>query len=84
LRAGRKNVATCEYDEGMDGRTIEVVVYKESNAWVATALNVGVSSCGDTHEDAIESICEALELYFEDADAEVADVADARIERVIV
>lgn len=68
----------------MDGRTIEVVVYKEGRAWVATALNVGVSSCGETRDEALESIREALELYFDDEDADVEEVADIRIERVVV
>ena len=53
-------------------RTIEVVLYREKAAWVAQALNVDVSSFGDTREEARAAIQEALELYFEDApDAEV-------------
>ena len=64
-------------------RTIEVVIYREGKAWVAQALNVDVSSFGDTREEARAAIQEALELYFEDApEAEVIEVADLEIETV--
>ena len=64
-------------------RTIEVVLYRDGAAWVAQALNVDVSSFGDSREEAREAIQEALELYFEDApDAEVIEVADVEIETV--
>lgn len=64
-------------------RTIEVVLYREKTAWVAQALNVDVSSFGDTRQEARAAIQEALELYFEDApDAEVIEVADVEIESV--
>ena len=64
-------------------RTIEVVLYREKSAWVAQALNVEVSSFGDTREEARAAIKEALELYFEDAlDADVIEVTDATIESV--
>ncbi len=64
-------------------RTIEVVLYREGEVWVAQALNVDVSSFGDTREEARAAIQEALELYFEDVpDAEVIEVADLEIETV--
>ena len=67
-------------------RTIEVVLYREGAVWVAQALNVDVSSFGDTREEArsaISAIQEALKLYFEDApDAEVIEVADVEVESV--
>jgi predicted RNase H-like HicB family nuclease len=66
-------------------RTIEVVIYREGTQWVAQALNVDVSSFGDTPEEARAAIHEALELYFEDApDAAVPEVADGRIEQLSV
>ena len=66
-------------------RTIEVVFYRDGKAWVAQALNVDVSSFGDTREEAREAIKEALELYFEDAaQAEVIQVADVEVETVSV
>ena len=45
---------------------IEVVLYREEKVWVAQALNVDVSSFGDTRDEARSAIQEALELYFED------------------
>ena len=64
-------------------RTTEVVLYREGAVWVAQALNVYVSSFGDTREEARSAIQEALELYFEDApDAEVIEVADVKVESV--
>ena len=66
-------------------RTIEVVLFREGEAWVAQALNVDVSSFGDTRNKAREAIKEALELYFEDApDAQVIQVADVEVESVRV
>ena len=65
-------------------RRIEVVLYREGQHWVAQALNVDVSSFGETRDAARDAIKEALELYFEDApDTEVVDVAEARVAEVI-
>ena len=48
-------------------RSIEVVLYRQGDVWVAQALNVDVSSFGDTRDEARSAIQEALKLYFEDA-----------------
>lgn len=42
------------------------VVWKEGKDYVSWNLNTGVSSFGDTKKEALESLREALELYFED------------------
>lgn len=42
------------------------VIWKEGNCYVSWNLNTGISSFGDTKKEAIESLREALELYFED------------------
>ena len=42
------------------------IVWKENNQYVSWNLNTGVSSFGDTKKEAIESLEEALGLYFED------------------
>ena len=42
------------------------VVWKEGEYFVAQCLNVEVSSFGDTKEDALKNLEEALEVYFED------------------
>lgn len=49
-------------------RKIELknVVWKEGKYYVAWNLNTGVSSFGDTKKEALESLQEALTLYFED------------------
>lgn len=50
------------------------VVWKEGDFFVAQCLNVEVSSFGNTREDALKNLEEALELYFEDM-----PIADASI-----
>ena len=66
-------------------RSIEVVLYKECEVWVAQALNVDISSFGDTQKEARTAIQEALELYFEDAEnADVIEVSDVKVETVTV
>ena len=47
-------------------KNIKYVVYKEDNYYVSQCLNVDVSSFGNTVEEAVENLTEALELYFED------------------
>jgi len=42
------------------------VVWKEDKHYVAQCLNVDVSSFGKTKKEALDSLDEALELYFED------------------
>lgn len=42
------------------------VVWKEDKQYVSWNLNTGVSSFGDTKKEALSSLQEALELYFED------------------
>ena len=64
---------------------IEVVLYREGKVWVAQALNVDVSSFGDTRYEARSAIQEALELYFEDSgNSEVIEVSDVKVETVNV
>ena len=61
-----------------------VVIYREEQTWVAQALGVDVSSFGDTADEALVAIREALELYFEDPEVEVRPVEDAQLQRVVV
>jgi predicted RNase H-like HicB family nuclease len=42
------------------------VIWKEGRQYVSWNINTGVSSFGDTKKEALESLQEALELYFED------------------
>ena len=41
------------------------VVYREDEFMVAQCLNVDVSSFGDTREEAVANLKEAVELYLE-------------------
>jgi predicted RNase H-like HicB family nuclease len=47
-------------------KNIKYVVYKEDKFYVSQCLNVDVSSFGNSVEEAVENLTEALELYFED------------------
>ncbi|MBN2306370.1 type II toxin-antitoxin system HicB family antitoxin [Candidatus Peregrinibacteria bacterium] len=49
---------------------LKLVIWKEGDKYVAWCLNNGVSSFGNTKNDAIESLKEALHLYFEDVPLE--------------
>lgn len=42
------------------------IIWKEGKYYVAQCLNVDVSSFGKTKKEALESLTEALNLYFED------------------
>ncbi|WP_419662584.1 conserved uncharacterized protein, UPF0150 [Desulfosarcina variabilis str. Montpellier] len=47
-------------------KNIKYVVYKDGDYYVSQCLNVDVSSFGDTIDEAIEALKEAITLYFED------------------
>ena len=49
-------------------KTVEInnAVWKEGDYFVAQCLNVDISSFGDTKEEALANLQEALELYLED------------------
>ena len=66
-------------------RSIEVVLNRQGDVWVAQALNVDVSSFGDTRYEAWSAIQEALKQYCEDAqDGEVTEVSDVKVETVSI
>ena len=48
-------------------RELSFVVFEEDGAFVARCLDVDVASEGDTKDEAIANLREALELYFEDS-----------------
>ncbi len=48
------------------------IVWKEDDFYVAKCLNVEVSSFGNTKEEALKNLQEALDLYFEDIPVEEA------------
>ena len=49
---------------------LQNVVWKEGVFYVAQCLNVDVSSFGNSKEEALQNLNEALELYFEDMPAD--------------
>jgi predicted RNase H-like HicB family nuclease len=48
-------------------KSLKYVVYKEDKYYVSQCLNVDVSSFGNTIQEAIDNLNEALALYFEDS-----------------
>ena len=51
-------------------KNIKYVVYREGKHYVSQCLNVDVSSFGETIDEAIASLKEAVTLYFEDESGE--------------
>lgn len=47
-------------------KNIKYTVCREGKYYVSKCLNVEVSSFGDTIDEAVKNLMEALELYFED------------------
>jgi predicted RNase H-like HicB family nuclease len=50
-------------------KTLKYIVQKEGKYYLSQCLNVDVSSFGNTVQEAIDNLNEALLLYFEDKDA---------------
>ena len=47
-------------------KTISYIAWKENNEFVTQCLNVDVASHGNTIDEAIKNLKEAVELYFQD------------------
>jgi len=47
-------------------KAIKYIIYKEGNYYVSQCLNVDIASFGDTIQEAIDNLNEALELYFDE------------------
>ncbi len=47
---------------------LENIIWKEGKYFVAQCINVEVSSFGESKQEALDNLKEALELYFEDGD----------------
>ncbi|MGD0756485.1 MAG: type II toxin-antitoxin system HicB family antitoxin [Bacteroidales bacterium] len=50
-------------------KTLKFIVQKEGKYYVSQCLNVDISSFGNTVQEAIDNLNEALDLYFEDKEA---------------
>ena len=55
-------------------RNLKYTVFAEDGAFVARCLDVEVASEGDSADEAVANLREALELYFEDHTASLADI----------
>lgn len=51
-------------------KKIQCVIYEDNGQFVAQCLNTGVATQGDTYEEAVKNIKEAVELYLEDENDE--------------
>jgi predicted RNase H-like HicB family nuclease len=67
----------------MQAIDVQTVVFHEGKHYVAQCLDVDVSSFGDSEDNALANLREALELYFEDAPADaVAKVEGPEVRRL--
>ena len=55
-------------------KEISFVVWKEDKYYVSKCLNVEVSSFGETIDEAVTNLKEAVELYFEDENLEFSEI----------
>lgn len=68
----------------MKTREIDYVVWKEDKYFVSRCINVEVSSFGETIEEAISNLKEAVELYFEGEDKEPPVIYNVLIGREVI
>jgi len=59
-------------------QTLRYLVYVQDGAYVAQCLDVDVASEGDTEDEAVSNLTEALELRFEDGIDLVAETRAVR------
>ncbi len=45
-------------------KSFKYVIYKEGKYYVSQCLNIDIASCGDSIEDAINNLKDAVGLYF--------------------
>ena len=65
-------------------KNLKFVVYREDKYFVSQCLNVEVSSFGDTIDEAIENLKEAVDLYFEEGDVEYHPIGEALLGEYVV
>ncbi|MDQ7815768.1 MAG: hypothetical protein RDU14_01990 [Melioribacteraceae bacterium] len=68
----------------MKTREIDYVVWKEDKYYVSRCINVEVSSFGETIEEAIRNLKEAVELYFEGEDKELPVINSVLIGKEVI
>lgn len=55
-------------------KEIDYIIWQEGKYYVSQCVNVDVSSFGETIDEAIDNLKEAVELYFEDENIELPQV----------
>ena len=67
-------------------RNFKYVVYQEDTFYVSQCLNVDVASFGETIDEAVRNLKEAVELYFdnEDVDREYHEIGNALIGEAVI
>ena len=68
----------------MKTREIDYAIWKEGKYFVSRCINVEVSSFGDTIEEAISKLKEAVELYFEGEDKELPVINNVLLGREVI
>ncbi len=62
-------------------KEMEYVVWQEGRYYVSLCINVNVSSFGETVDEAIRNLAEAVELYFEGENLEMPVIGKLLIGR---
>ena len=60
-------------------KEINYIVWKEDSYYISQCLNVEVSSFGNTIDEAIKNLLEAVELYFEGEKVEYHAIDDVLV-----
>ncbi len=58
---------------------LDYIVYKEGKYFVSQCININVSSFGNTKDEAVKNLKEAVELYLEDENIEFPLIEDLMI-----
>lgn len=65
-------------------KTMDFVVWQEGKYFVAQCINVNVSSFGETRDEALANLTEAVELYFEGENLDLPTVGEVIVGRQTV
>jgi len=63
----------------MAKQSLYFIVWQEGKHYVSQCLNADVSSFGDSRDEALQNLNEAVSLYFEDEDVEPALIENPEI-----
>ncbi|MEX0617113.1 MAG: type II toxin-antitoxin system HicB family antitoxin [Candidatus Woykebacteria bacterium] len=68
----------------MKTTTFHSIVWKEASLYVARCLEINVASQGESHDEAVKNLKEALDLYLEDHQDAVPEIKEVEVEEVTV